>query len=170
MDILGHSPGHLRIVTLCIHFVNAVLLIYWTMCVYERNIRFNKSALLFCSSAVAVLFVVHPLNAEIVGWLSAQSYAPALSFGLLSSICLERMVSISLAPASSSSSSSAPSESYWWQTCSVVCYCLACLVCESALCTCLFTHMLLCCFVLSVILFSFVSSTAFLCFRARPPQ
>lgn len=122
MDILGPNPSYLRIVTLCIHFVNGILLTYWILRVCERNMKSHKPKVLLCSTAVSVLFVVHPLNAEIIGWLSAQSYAPALSFTLLANIYLEIMIMKHFDPATSR-------YSVWlWQASSLLCYCLACLV------------------------------------------
>jgi hypothetical protein len=43
-------------------------------------------------SLSAIFFLIHPLNAEVIGWLSASSYTIALSFSLLSCICTTRIV------------------------------------------------------------------------------
>lgn len=75
VDFFGLDSQNLHIFSLLVHTFNAVLLSHW--------LRMTASTSTVVSNMVAMLFWVHPLNVEVVGWLSAQNYLFAMSFSLL---------------------------------------------------------------------------------------
>ena len=94
IDLVGVSAKNIRVFSAFNHILNGVLLYSWLLLIYKNHIRFETidehaySLLL----GLVTIFLIHPLNMEVIGWLSAFSYVPALSLGLLSSICLESMI------------------------------------------------------------------------------
>jgi hypothetical protein len=92
----GFDPYRFRLLFLANHLFNGFLLHIWLKHVFKVSFptlnKSNASILMTISSFVVLVFVVHPLNMEVVGWLSAFNYIPALSFCLLSSISLERIL------------------------------------------------------------------------------
>jgi len=92
IDGVGLDPYLLRLVTLGTHFFNAFLLAVWLVLLTEEQRQQKGYARRTSWTIIAVLcamWTVHPLHAEVIGWLSAQNYAFALTFSLLSSIHLE---------------------------------------------------------------------------------
>jgi len=92
IDGVGLDPYLLRIVTLGTHFLNAFLLAVWLVLLTEQRrlqLGYARRTSWTIIAALCALWTVHPLHAEVIGWLSAQNYAFALTFALLSSIHLE---------------------------------------------------------------------------------
>lgn len=94
-DLIGFHPIKLRILSVIIHTINACLLFHWLRYLFEWNALSgdNKSMKKVSSVSLvlaAVVFYVHPLNMEVVGWLSAQGYVFAMFYSLLSLIAVER--------------------------------------------------------------------------------
>lgn len=90
ITILGPNPLLLRFVSLSIHVLNFVLLLRFTN-LFMRNVHSRTTR--FSYVFIYLIFLIHPLNAEVIGWLSAQSYTVALTFSLLSCINIELMLS-----------------------------------------------------------------------------
>ncbi len=81
----GLNPFGFHLETLLFHAFDTVLL-FWLI---RRLLRLsfksaNDGPLLWCSGVAALLWGIHPLRAETVGWVSGGTYAPALMFTLLS--------------------------------------------------------------------------------------
>lgn len=92
IDGVGLDPYLLRLCTLLMHFCNAFLLSVWLALVTEQQraaLGYSRRTSWTVIAALCALWTVHPLHAEVLGWLSAQNYAFALTFALLSSIHLE---------------------------------------------------------------------------------
>jgi hypothetical protein len=91
VDLFGLNPLSLRILSLIIHFLNSLLLYILLQKIIEntflslKSVRPNPLLLLMVCS----LFLVHPLNMEVIGWLSAQNYLFSLTFSLFSMYCFE---------------------------------------------------------------------------------
>jgi hypothetical protein len=107
--VLGLNGLSLRYVTLLTHCCNAVLLAKWLRLLsaaeghnYYPSASPQQSrpaisntttiTLRIGSWVVALLWALHPLHAEVLGWLSAQNYTFCLFFSLLSNIQLEKAV------------------------------------------------------------------------------
>jgi hypothetical protein len=91
-DVLGGLNAHyLRIFSLFVHSVNSLLLVKWLS--MQCDIRLRPPMTLL--TTIGVVFFIHPLNVEPVGWLSAQGYIFSLLFSLLSTIYLEYLVEAS---------------------------------------------------------------------------
>ena len=73
MDLLGADPRSLRTVTLSLHSLNAFLL-FTLLCALIGSSWLRQGV----CAAVALIWWLHPLHVEVVGWLSAQGYALAL--------------------------------------------------------------------------------------------
>ena len=78
-----------------IHHINSILLIHWLLLAFRKHIVTKYHHWFVLIVATALLYTAHPLHMEVIGWLSAQSYTLALTFSLLSSICLEEMLLLS---------------------------------------------------------------------------
>ncbi len=99
-DIAGFHPVKLRFLSIAMHTINAILLFHWLRYVIEWNtvgkregsslITSKKRKNLLPILLACVVFYVHPLNMEVVGWLSAQGYVFALFYALLALITTER--------------------------------------------------------------------------------
>lgn len=85
IDIVGKFPNKLRLCSLVIHAANCILLFIWLRLI--RSNGYRVVVFLTC-----VIFFVHPLNMEVIGWLSAQNYTISLLFSLMSSICVEYII------------------------------------------------------------------------------
>ena len=103
IDIVGLNSNNLHFVSFAIHTVNTIVLYYWIVKLLSNNyiLQFNKRQKLsvgvkFCVIISTLIFFIHPLNMEVIGWLSAQSYTFALLFSLLSSISLEELLEVQL--------------------------------------------------------------------------
>lgn len=90
-EVCGLDARCLRLVTLALHTANALLLMEWLRLLRAEPLTWRIRAL---STLVCYFWWVHPLNMEVIGWLSAQGYALALLQALLSSIALERAIRI----------------------------------------------------------------------------
>ena len=85
VDFVGLDPHNLRIVSLLFNTINAVLLGVWlkSTCCFKHRIS-SQTVIFTC-----LLWWMHPINAEVVGWLSAQNYIFALCFSLLATLSVE---------------------------------------------------------------------------------
>ena len=77
VSMFGMSSFYVRVVTLIFHVAN-------TMLVYSLTRRLLPEENDVARIATALLWGLHPVQAEIVGWPSAQPYALAAFFALLS--------------------------------------------------------------------------------------
>ena len=77
-DIIGLNPAKLRVFSLLLHTVNAILLFVWLSKLCRIFHPCIESKLV--TSMVAIVFLVHPLNVEVNAWLSAQNYTSSLLF------------------------------------------------------------------------------------------
>ena len=124
--MLGPNPAALRVVTLVVHQFNSLLLAYWITSMHRcTSIHYKSEHVWIVSMACALLYYVHPLNMEVVGWLSAQSYSLALTFTLASNICLEKLIARAIQQRRSRPTMAYP---WAWQLGAVGCYSVACLV------------------------------------------
>jgi hypothetical protein len=104
-DIFGFHPIKLRILSIIMHTLNTCLLFWWLRYVFDWNrfgsmklskedeysiSTYNKSKILLPIVLACVVFYVHPLNMEVIGWLSAQGYVFAMFYALLGLIITER--------------------------------------------------------------------------------
>jgi len=91
-----NNAHYIRVVSLLTHLLNGFLLYWYSTLILRKRTQTHMKLepeprpvlLLLC-----LVFVVHPLNDSVVGWVSAQGYVLALTFGLLSSILLEVSIS-----------------------------------------------------------------------------
>ena len=88
VDLVGGLDSHsLHLVSLGVHTLNALMLSYWlSLLLLDTGRGRSPSAML-----VALLFWLHPLNAEVVGWLSAQNYLFSMVFSLALMIRIETL-------------------------------------------------------------------------------
>eukprot|EP00939_MAST-03C_sp_MAST-3C-sp1_P000569 g569.t1 len=84
LSTLGMSSRAVRIVTLLFHCTNTVLLRHVSERLLTGIGRFPRRVAALSSFVCALLWGLHPLHAEVVGWPSAQPYALAGFFALLS--------------------------------------------------------------------------------------
>ncbi len=97
IDFFGLDGYALRMVSLSTHILNSCLLVVWLLLLsteerHRRGISFTNAML--TATLLSALWAVHPLNVEVIGWLSAQNYVFALFFALLSSIFLELAIPV----------------------------------------------------------------------------
>lgn len=89
IDIVGLNPLSLRIVSLLNHSINSILLFIWLNIVLVNSKVQMCFWLITCEVLVCGLFCVHPLNVEVIGWLSAQGYLYSLMFSLFACLLFE---------------------------------------------------------------------------------
>ena len=82
-DLAINTPHRLRWLSFVIHAVNSLVLLPSWM---RLRLKYRDDKIV---TLVSLLFAVHPLNVQVIGWLSAQGYLYALFFALLSSISFE---------------------------------------------------------------------------------
>lgn len=88
VDLVGLESHGLHLVSLGMHTVNAFMLSYWLSLLLKDKVGGRSAAML-----VAFLWWLHPLNGEIVGWLSAQNYLFSMAFSLALMIRIEKTLS-----------------------------------------------------------------------------
>ena len=98
IDLIGFHAHALHIASMVFHSINLLLLWYWVNVVIQNDLHGQQSVLQsFRVSAFIMIsclfFYVHPLNMEVIGWLSAQGYTYSLFFSLLSSLAVEQIIS-----------------------------------------------------------------------------
>ena len=98
IDLIGFDAHALHIASLAFHSFNLLLLWCWVNAVIQNDLPLGGSSInSFRISAFVTIaglfFYVHPLNMEVIGWLSAQGYTYSLSFSLLSSLAVEQIIS-----------------------------------------------------------------------------
>lgn len=88
IDVVGFDSYSLRVISACVHAINILLLNFWMILLFQKS-EFDSS-IDFLAVVFSSIFVgLHPLNMEVIGWLSAQNYIFSLFFSLVSSIFLE---------------------------------------------------------------------------------
>ena len=99
IDLIGFDAHALHIASMIFHSINLLLLWCWVNAVIQNDLPVlkGKSTQSFRVSVFVMIaglfFYVHPLNMEVIGWLSAQGYTYSLSFSLLSSLAVEQIIS-----------------------------------------------------------------------------
>jgi len=95
IDLVGLDARALRQVSYFGHVFNGILLYVWISMLFSNSFARSSHYVSQYQHTITLImcgiFIVHPLNMEVIGWLSAHTYIPALSFALLSSICLEKL-------------------------------------------------------------------------------
>ena len=88
----GVSTAHrLRLLSFVVHISNSFLLLPSWMRLWLNNGEGKDKNQMddVIVALISLLFAVHPLNVQVIGWLSAQGYLLALFFALLSGISFE---------------------------------------------------------------------------------
>ena len=97
IDLIGFDAHALHIASIVFHSINLLLLWCWVNAVVQNDLSLGKSTESMRVSVFVMIaglfFYVHPLNMEVIGWLSAQGYTYSLSFSLLSSLAVEQIIS-----------------------------------------------------------------------------
>ena len=90
IDFIGLDPWRLRLISLTLHIINAnILLPHWMQLMFQNLLPPSKQPNVLFFSLSSFIFAIHPLNVEVIGWLSAQGYVLSLFFALLSNIYFE---------------------------------------------------------------------------------
>ena len=83
----GLNSHHLRIAACIAHVIAAAVLYVTLIRVMKANTSMSSLELQMGSMLAALWFCIHPLNMEVIGWPSAQSYTAAMLFSTLALYC-----------------------------------------------------------------------------------
>lgn len=88
-----------RLVSLLLHSQACIVLMRTiSMILLHLESKRDPNAIRLASLAVCTLFAIHPINVEVIGWPSAQSYTLAMFFSSLSIHCHVRRILVSPTP------------------------------------------------------------------------
>jgi tetratricopeptide (TPR) repeat protein len=83
----GLDPRGYHVVSLVLHAANAAVLFALTLALLRRSLpdlfRAHPATVRRSAGLAVALFMVHPLRAETVAWVSSQSYLPSALFAML---------------------------------------------------------------------------------------
>lgn len=91
-SIEGYSPGHYHVASICIHYLNCILIYYLISGILRDIYKLDVINSKIVAFITVALFAVLPLNVEAVSWIAASKVLIYSLFYLASLICYRKYI------------------------------------------------------------------------------